>query len=480
LVLALPARAIQFDDGPGGATCHYFAAAARLSWEHLGGDWTDARGTAQGDTPFAQASVRTLQPVQSVTWDVTPLTAQWARGESLAGSLLLRAAPDAKGGSVNFVSRENPENMGAPRLVIKWDDGQTDHLKAAADTYFSCPTRRSLGSEALFKVGNGAALLVFPFEARQSRSVTSASLVLTSPKQYGRSMRIGVFAARFPAASPLEMADAGLSQGFDRDVGIERHRDVLYAQRFEDKTWQALGSDPSTRDSLLVVDYDNGDKFRSLDGKALAVTIRRDSRQALNHHLRFAEMPGGEPEEAYFRYYLRLGENWNPIVDGGKLPGFAGTYGRAGWGMRPADGYNGWSARGAFMRHRVGDQNTTTWRGVGTYAYTASTKDISGELWGWNLGPTGRLQKNRWYSIEQHIRLNRPGAKDGVLQVWLDGQLAFQRTDLHFRDTTALKIESVWLNVYHGGTAVADRDLTLYMDNLVVARSYIGPGKFPR
>jgi hypothetical protein len=41
-------------------------------------------------------------------------------------------------------------------------------------------------------------------------------------------------------------------------------------------------------------------------------------------------------------------------------------------------------------------------------------------------------------------------------------------------------VESVWLNVYHGGVEKADRDLTLYIDNLVIARRYIGPGRFPR
>ena len=38
-----------------------------------------------------------------------------------------------------------------------------------------------------------------------------------------------------------------------------------------------------------------------------------------------------------------------------------------------------------------------------------------------------------------------------------------------------LKIESVWMNVYHGGTARAKSDLSLFIDNVVVARKYIGP-----
>jgi hypothetical protein len=66
------------------------------------------------------------------------------------------------------------------------------------------------------------------------------------------------------------------------------------------------------------------------------------------------------------------------------------------------------------------------------------------------------------------------------LRVWIDGALAFSKKDIRFRDSAALKVESVWLNVYHGGVEKADRDLTLYIDNLVIARRYIGPGRFPR
>ncbi len=42
-------------------------------------------------------------------------------------------------------------------------------------------------------------------------------------------------------------------------------------------------------------------------------------------------------------------------------------------------------------------------------------------------------------------------------------------------DTEALKIEQVWMNVYHGGTKPSPYDQHLYIDNVVIARKYIGP-----
>ena len=126
------------------------------------------------------------------------------------------------------------------------------------------------------------------------------------------------------------------------------------------------------------------------------------------------------------------------------------------------------------------EQASSQSRAIGTYAYTAGNEDQMGDVWGWNRGPTGVLPKNRWVAIEQQVRMNTVGRDDGVLRVWIDGQLAFERTDIRWRTVPDLKVESVWFNIYHGGTAKADRDMTLYIDNLVIARKPIGPGRFDK
>jgi hypothetical protein len=477
LALAAPA---PFDDSEGGATCRYYAAAARLGWEEPGGDWVDAAAAAQGPAAFARVEILPQSAPQSVTLNLTSLAEAWQRGTVPAGAVMLRAAHGSNSGTVNFASREGARKDEAPLLVVTWDDGRIDRLAASADTYFSCPTHRSLGKEAIFKVGSGeSALLVFAFQAREGHRVRAASLQLTSPKQYGRGVQVGVYGPRLPGGV-RQAAARGISDTQLRDAGLAGQAEVLYVENFDRATrWRDLvASDPATADSLAVVERDLDGGFEPLDGRALRVTVHKGKRQALNHQIRFAELPGGEPEEAYFRYHLRLGAHWDPVVDGGKMPGFAGTYGQAGWGQRRADGSNGWSARGAFFRHR--GPVSAAERVFGTYAYTATTDSELGDVWGWNLGPTGRLQKSRWYAIEQYAKMNTPGKPDGILRVWVDGELAFAKEDVRFRDTAALKIESVWLNVYHGGVEKADRDLTLYIDNVVIARRYIGAGRFAR
>jgi hypothetical protein len=227
-----------------------------------------------------------------------------------------------------------------------------------------------------------------------------------------------------------------------------------------------------------VVSSDSASRFAPLDGPGLKITIEKGKKLGLNAHFLFRHRGSPEPEEAYFRYYLRLGDNWNPTVSGGKLPGFAGLYNKGGWGMRKSNGSNGWSARGGFMRATAAAPEGRELRAIGSYVYHADMPGRTGDSWGWSLGPTGLLEKNRWYSVEQHVKLNRPGASDGVLRAWIDGKLVFSRDKLRFREVAELKIESVWLNIYHGGLDPTNSDLTLFMDNLVVARSYIGPATF--
>ena len=249
-------------------------------------------------------------------------------------------------------------------------------------------------------------------------------------------------------------------------------RNVIFATGFEEQDWYrdwGLSSAPSTADTVA---QDPDLKFEPLKGKALCVRIPKGGNTGLNLSYRFLKRIGREPEEVYFRYYLRFADDWLPEEFeelSGKLPGISGTYNRAGWGGRKVNGYDGWSARGSF-RALAGGKTA-----VGFYCYHADMKGRYGDVWVWDRDGLGYLSNNRWYCIEQHIRLNTPGQRDGLMQAWIDGKLAFEKSDVRFRDTKDLKIEAVWMNVYQGGTKPARADHHLYIDNVAIAWNYIGP-----
>jgi hypothetical protein len=467
-------HAAALSDDAGGAGCQYYSIHGRLAWQHKGGDWVDAAARPQGPAAFAQARVQPSGAAQALTWDLDTLAQAWQRGELQAGTVMLRVVPGGAGGIVDFASRETTRTADAPSLVAVWDDGQVQTVAPSADTTLNCTTERSLGGQPIVKVSpDEAGLLAFAWKAAPGRKLRSLTLRMTSTMQYGNGATVGAYAVQLPRTDLPRQA--GLSDAEPRDAGLARSADVLYAENFDSGLrWREFIADPGTADSLSVVERDPALRFEPAGGRALRVVIRKGTLTALNHHLRFAKLAGGEPEEAYFRYHLRLADNWDPVVDGGKLPGFSGTYNRAGWGNRRADGVNGWSARGAFFV--APNPSGTPDRFIGSYPTTIDFE--LGDTLGWNLGPTGRLQKNRWYAIEQYVKLNTPGRADGILRAWVDGQLALSRENLRYRSTEALKIESVWMNVYHGGMERTDRDLALYIDNVVIARRYIGPGRF--
>ncbi|MHC4703946.1 MAG: polysaccharide lyase, partial [Planctomycetota bacterium] len=249
-----------------------------------------------------------------------------------------------------------------------------------------------------------------------------------------------------------------------------KRSDVIFSCDFESDNWFEQFGMRKSPSRVDAVSSDPEQKFEPLSGKAIRIRVDRGGHYGASIMYRFREQIGAEPEEIYFRYYLRFADDWNP-QRGGKLPGISGTYNRAGWGGRPSDGRNGWSARCLFRGQSDGKTP------VGFYCYHADMKGRYGSGWTWEQQKRGYLANNRWYCIEQYARMNTPGKNDGILRAWVDGKPAFEKTDIRMRDVETLKIEAIWLNVYLGGTWTSKSDHHLYIDNVAIARSYIGPKK---
>jgi hypothetical protein len=259
----------------------------------------------------------------------------------------------------------------------------------------------------------------------------------------------------------------GLASRFPGDSGLGECSRVFIFTDFESDEWKEQWDGVKSR-TLSETGEKGEDDFVPLDGTALSVTIPAGQHYGVNLAYLFRKRTGKEPTELYFRYYLCLGDNWNP-ARGGILPGIAGTYNRAGWGGRRSDGSNGWSARGAYG----GRKNGLT--PIGFYCYHSDMTQWAGDTWLWETEGLGQLENNRWYCIEQYICLNRPGRKNGVLRGWVDGKLAFEKTDFCTRKKSELKIDRVWLNIYSGGNWTPSKDNHLYIDNIVVSERYVGP-----
>ncbi|MCH5374736.1 MAG: DNRLRE domain-containing protein, partial [Planctomycetes bacterium] len=411
-----------------------------------------------------------------VEWDVTALVRQWTTGDLPHQGFFLRGI--AGEGSFRFHSREFGDSALRPQLIVSCD-AKTVALAPLADTHLEPSTYRSQGNSETLTLTNGSCnvLLRFPLDQVEGLGqIERAMLRMYCFSQYGnRSVTVGVFRCsqghELPPSKPIQ----GIAGKYAGDRRIEADPDVIFFTDFESDDWAEEWTYTAERDKLATITLDPALQFQPLQGKSLRVRIAEGSTGALNTIFKFQREIGREPEEIYFRYYLRLADDWNQTLQGGKMPGISGTYGVAGWGGRKSDGTDGWSARGAFHLTVPADNPLGGTTPIGTYCYHADMEGTYGDIWIWQRDYRGYLENNRWYCIEQYLKLNTVDEKDGVLRTWVDGRLAFEKTDIRFRRADRLKIEQIWMNVYHGGTQPSPYDQHLYIDNVVIARQYIGP-----
>lgn len=239
-------------------------------------------------------------------------------------------------------------------------------------------------------------------------------------------------------------------------------RSILFQTGFESFTWWLDWDVWWAPGNVTGLADDPRRAFEPLEGRALRVRIRENSHIGTSLFYRLDRNLGFEPDELYLNYCLRLADDWI-VRSGGKLPGFSGTYGTAGWGGRPAQGDDGWSARGYFGSSRDGITP------LGFYVYHMDMDGSYGSVWLWDLGGFHGIERNRWYCIQLYVRLNGPGRSNGILRAWVDDDLVFEKLDIRFRNTTSLRVEAVWMDIYHGGSRRAVADSHLYLDNVVVS-----------
>ncbi len=66
--------------------------------------------------------------------------------------------------------------------------------------------------------------------------------------------------------------------------------------------------------------------------------------------------------------------------------------------------------------------------------------------------PTGR-----WVNLEQEISLNSIGKQDGILRIWVDGELMFEKKDIRFRNAANTKFLGVTANTRYNAARLKPR-----------------------
>ena len=233
-----------------------------------------------------------------------------------------------------------------------------------------------------------------------------------------------------------------------------------YLEQFEQEDWHDTWID------WRFADDQNTSITRAYQEDGLEVNIPPNQRRGTGPLWKLPE----DVDEAWFRYRIRL-DDFEPITSG-KLPGFAGMPNFTARGCNPStETYPGWSARMLFEPAGFGDLESDQIQ-IGYYTYHLDQPGTCGEFMLWD--DDGVLEQDHWYCIEGRVALNTPGQADGILQGWVDNDLAFSQDGLRFRRETEnwLDVRTFWLNVYFGGSTIPnDRDLTMRIDDLALSET---------
>jgi len=121
------------------------------------------------------------------------------------------------------------------------------------------------------------------------------------------------------------------------------------------------------------------------------------------------------------------------------------------------------------------------------YSYFCEMKPSrDGRYWGNSFAPDppALVERDRWICVEIMVRCNDPDKADGEQALWLDGREIGRWTGIRWRRDARLKTNAVWMLYYITETAVKQNKVAeprkvnrVWFDDIVVAKSYIGPAK---
>jgi hypothetical protein len=312
-----------------------------------------------------------------------------------------------------------------------------------------------------------------------------------------------------PAArARLPQGDEGIAAQHPGDVGIGKHRDVVFADDFErgttEEIWKRWWKSQPREEKHARAQALSDDVPAASAGKRslqMTGTLGQDS----GSHLYTVLEPG--LETAFVRFYTKFaadhGYEHHFVCLGGYEPALPWPHPRA--GTKPAG-----DDRLLVFIDPIGRYGKHEPPGAwGLYTYWPEMKvSADGGYWGNVISPfkPALVPRGQWLCVELMVRLNAPEERDGELALWIDGKpvlhahAGVRRSDwsgmgfdlvesggtefegLRLRTSEKLKLNHLWLEHYvdegaqkANKVAVPNRVNRVWFDDVVVAKSYIGP-----
>jgi hypothetical protein len=288
--------------------------------------------------------------------------------------------------------------------------------------------------------------------------VTEGKVLLSRPD--GKSVVVtgGHYAQ---AAAGIELAPKVILDRLHYEATLVKRSDLLFFEDFEQDAWKRHWSSPS---ETSRVTEEHG--FTLVGRRALEV--RQKAGEALSDGWHRLTLPNGFPKvhlRAYFYFPkdFELGPQGSvSLFKVGALPTGPGhEEGMSLWADHRPNGRDFYSADLVLTRGwtlQFGYYHPDQAGPKGDWKECARTEAVS-------------VKPGRWHSVEILCQANDPGQKNGILRAWINGTLCGEENGIRFRDVETLQIREIALT---GGGSPSPKNQSYYVDDVVLAREYIG------
>lgn len=475
------------------------------------GNWRDAAQVAEGPTPFASSGALTAVG-QVASIDVLTLVQRWISNGNRGALLNSRVSA----WPVRFHGRAAAAEADRPKLLVTTSTG-TFELTAAANATWAKSSFTGSGSALRWTVAADAQTAILRFDLSSvTGTVTAATLtckVESFPSGGSTGQIIDVFEADPPTLiDPQHVTESsvlGLAAGYAdfNALKVGGNPALIFADDFETPGWadSATAFVPAAPRILNPATNTTYARGTIATGANESANVRRDVSQGTG--------PQGTPNvvipELFGQYWLHLESTFGTTQDDAiKIPAMGVQFGywnpvgywqqTTGNGGTPGTGLKVWNAtqgkweyQGHSVRFLTGkepaagdDDPYTGWFGIGIYPYNL---DQGGPFPVGGPFPNVVIKKGVDYCFDTRVKQNSMSGSqdadgnydtanpDGVYQVWINGHLAYNKTDYRWRRHAEFGVQGMWIDVYHGGTTTAPRDMHYRVDRVSLATSYIGP-----
>ena len=315
----------------------------------------------------------------------------------------------------------------------------------------------------------------------------------------------GVLLAAAVGAASLPEGNAGIASKYVGDIGIGNDPDVIFATGFE----KGLGGLRKRRSGVVVL---RSSKIACTGNACAQITATRG--KDTGGDLAYKWDKG--VEQCFVRVYCRFHEDTvtphHFVNMGGQMPTYRFRRG-GGAGFRPPGGANG--AFGTTIEPPNLDKPESGWHFYTYWHEMRSWQTPRGAsggrpnaFYGNNFRPDDQrpfVGREKWICVEFMVKMNAIGKHDGEQAFWIDGKKVghwgpgfplgswmrdgfvtsgFWNKDpkpfegFDWRTDERLKVNRLWLQWYvsdrvtEGGKTDSN---TVYFDDVVVAKKYIGP-----